>query len=268
MLAVRHQRAQGALLVRFKARDGQTVLDDLRQDGCLKARFPRPVDFAEVTLLNSSGGVAGGDRLSATIALGEGASATVTAQAAERFYRALAEPSHVRNAISVERGAAAEWLPQETILFDRSALDRRLDIDLAEDARFLGVEMLVFGRAAMGEVVRDLRLADTITLRRAGRLIWHDALRFSGDPSAALGRAAVGQGAIAVATLIYAAADASARRDEVRTALAEFDAGVSLLDGLLVARIVAPDGEVLRAAVTAALTCLRDGRALPRVWGC
>jgi urease accessory protein len=128
--------------------------------------------------------------------------------------------------------------------------------------------MLVFGRAAMGEIVRDVQLADTITLRRNGRLIWHDALRFVGDPSAALRRAAVGHGAVGVASLLYAGADAGARRDGLRTVLAGFNAGVSLLDGLLVARIVAADGETLRAAVVAGLACLRDGRDLPRVWRC
>jgi urease accessory protein len=263
-----HQRAKGRVLVRFKSRDGITVIDDLRQEGCLKARFPRPVDFTEAVLLNSSGGVAGGDRLSAEIAVGEGASACISAQAAERFYRALAEPSYVRNSLRVEAGATAEWLPQESILFDRSALDRRLDIDLAADGRFLGVEMLVFGRAAMGESVRDVQLADTITIRRDGRLIWHDALRFVGDPSAALSRAAVGQGAIAVASLLYAGADAAMRRDDLRAVLTGFEAGVSLVGDLLVARIVAADGEILRAAVVQALACLRDGRDLPRVWRC
>lgn len=263
-----HQRAKGRVLVSFKARDGLTVIDDLRQEGCLKARFPRPVDFTEAVTLNSSGGVAGGDRLLAEIAVRAGAQACITAQAAERFYRALAEASHVRNAVRVEAGAMAEWLPQESILFDRASLDRRLDIDLSEDSRFLGAEMLVFGRAAMGESVRDVQLADTISIHRAGRLIWHDALRFAGDPSAALARAAVGQGAIAVASLLYAGADAAARCDGLRTSLAAFDAGVSLLDGLLVARIVAADGEALRMAVIAGLACLRDGRALPRVWRC
>ena len=84
-----HQRATGSLHVAVKRRGPASVLADLRQDGCLKARFPRPVDWTEVVTLNSSGGVAGGDRLQSAFAVGDGARATFASQAAERFYRAL-----------------------------------------------------------------------------------------------------------------------------------------------------------------------------------
>ena len=265
-----HQRARGAVLVAMKRRGEATVLDDLRQEGCLKLRFPRPQNWAEAVLLNSSGGVAAGDALSAEIVAGPGTQLCVSAQAAERFYRAVPDslPSRVRNTIRVADGAALEWLPQETILFDQSSLDRVLDISLEEGARFLGVEMMIFGRRAMGESVRQVELSDTIRLRRAGRLIWHDAIRFTGNPSEALAQAAIGRGAIALASLLYAAPDAESRLPELRAALAPFEAGVSLLDGLLTARILAPEGATLRAAVLAGLATLRDGRAMPRVWGC
>ena len=130
------QRASGELRLSVKRRGGCSVLDGLRQAGCLKARFPRPVvpGWFDATTVNTSGGVVGGDRLSSTISVGHGARATISAQAAERFYRALpgSAPSKVRTSVSVGPDAAAEWLPQETILFDRSsAVDRRLAIDVA-----------------------------------------------------------------------------------------------------------------------------------------
>jgi len=265
-----HQRARGAVLVAMKRRGEVTVLDDLRQEGCLKLRFPRPQNWAEAVLLNSSGGVAAGDALSAEIVAGPGTQFCVSAQAAERFYRAVPDslPSRVRNTIRVAEGAALEWLPQETILFDQASLDRVLDISLEEGAQFLGVEMMIFGRRAMGESVQQVALSDTIRLRRAGRLIWHDAIRFTGNPSEALAHAAIGHSAIAMASLLYAAPDAESRLPELRAALEPFEAGVSLLDGLLTARILAPEGATLRAAVLTGLAVLRDGRALPRVWGC
>src|ERR1700734_2515840 len=117
------QRATGELRVSVKRRDGESVLDGLRQAGCLKARFPRAVapGWFDVTTLNTSGGVVGGDRLELAFSLGQGAHATITAQAAERFYRALpgSAPSVVRTKLEIGAAAAAEWLPQETILFDR-----------------------------------------------------------------------------------------------------------------------------------------------------
>jgi len=139
-----HQRAVGELRVAVKYRDGLTVLDNPRQMGCLKARFPRAVASArlDVTTLNTSGGVAGGDLLDSAFAIGPGARATIAAQAAERFYRALpgSAPSRIQTRVAVAQGAAAEWLPQETILFNDSLAERRLEVDLAPDAWFLGVD--------------------------------------------------------------------------------------------------------------------------------
>ncbi len=254
----------------MKLRDGITTLSDLRQDGCLKARFPRSVDWTEAVTLNSSGGVAGGDTLTARFRVQAGARATFAAQAAERFYRVLpGQPSStVRTEIDVEAGACAEWLPQETILFDRSAMDRVLTVNIAKGGWFLGIETLVFGRSAMGETVTTARIADTIRIRIDGKLVLHDAIRIDGEVAHALTRAAIGQGAAAVATLVLAGADAAWQLDDLRTALAPFEAGVSCWNGVLVARIAAKDGASARAAIAAGLAVLRDGRALPRVWNC
>ncbi len=267
-----HQRARGSLLVRVGVRDGRTVLRDLFQEGCLKARFPRGEGWMEAVMLNTSGGVAGGDALDGRFVVEAGAQATFSAQAAERFYRALPDSpaSAIDTRIELAGGAAAEWLPQETILFDRCAVARRLAVSLAADAWFLGVESLVFGRAAMGERVRTGRISDTIAVRRNGRLVLHDAIRLSGEVGAALGGPATARGAGAVATLVHVAPDAEARLDDLRAAWdgAPAEAGASAWDGMLVGRVVARDGAALRVAVTRGLQALRGSRPLPRVWMC
>ncbi len=168
----------------------------------------------------------------------------------------------------MEAGAALEWLPQETILFDRCALDRRLEVDLAADARFLGVETLVFGRTAMGERVRHGWLRDLIRVRRGGELLLHDAIRLDGEIDAALRRPAIGGGAGVVATMVYVAPDAGRKLDAVRAALGPAEAGASVWNGMLVARILGSDGASVRVTVTAALEVLREARPLPRVWLC
>jgi urease accessory protein len=266
------QRATGELRVSVKRRGDESVLDGLRQAGCLKARFPRSVmpGWFDATTVNTSGGVVGGDRLHSVISVGEGARATIAAQAAERFYRALPDsaPSMVRTTVEIGPNAAAEWLPQETILFDRCALDRQLVIDMAPGSWFLGVEMLVFGRAAMGERVVMARLRDLIRVRRRGDLLLHDAVRLDGEVDQVLQRTATAGAARAVATLVHVAPDAEARLDEVRAALCGLDCGASAWSGMLIARILAPDGATARRGVMAALTVLRDGRPLPRVWLC
>jgi len=267
-----HQRARGTLRLSFKRRDTATVLDGLRQEGCLKARFPHTEQgsWTGAVTLNSSGGVAGGDVLDTTITAGPGTQATVASQAAERFYRALpgTAPAQVSTALHVTPGASLEWLPQESILFDRCAVKRRLIVDLAGDAWFLGVEQLVFGRAAMGETVREASFRDLIQVRRDGRLLLHDAIRFDGSVQSLLNRRATGGAARGVATLVHVTPDAETKLDPLRQALAGHDAGASVWDGMLVARVVAPDGACLRAAIVAGLAALRGGRPLPRVWLC
>jgi urease accessory protein len=284
------QRAVGELRVAVKRSRAETVLDELRQAGCLKARFPRRLvpGWMDIVMLNTGGGVAGGDRLDLSIGVGAGAQATIAAQAAERFYRARAgdAPSKVRTHLTVEAGAALEWLPQETILFDQSAVDRRLEVDLAADARFLGVETIVFGRTAMGELVRQGWLRDLIRVYRDSDLLLHDAIRIDGDIDATLQRAAVATGAKVVATIVYVAPDTAEKLVVLRSTVLSTpqpsrppspprlpaheptEAAATVRNGMLIARILGPNSASVRRTVIAALTVLRENRPLPRVWLC
>ncbi|HMG49939.1 MAG TPA: urease accessory protein UreD [Inquilinus sp.] len=271
-LAVPLARARGRLDLAFKRRGAETVLDVLFQEGCAKARFPRQEAGAltGAVLLNTAGGLTGGDRLIQSVRWGDGTAATVVGQAAERIYRSLGDAAVIGTRLVVEAGATAEWLPQETILFDRARLDRDLQIDLHGDAEFLGVEAIVFGRTAMGETVRQGVLRDAWRIRRDGRLLYADVLAVDGDPAAALDRPGLGRGARAVATLLFVAPAAATLIDPLRAALAGAQglAGASAWNGLLVARFAAPDGAVLRRDLISALGVLRAGRPLPRVWQC
>ncbi len=265
------QRSQGELRVELRRRDERTVLDTLYQSGCLKARLPRPEsdDRAEVVTLNVSGGVAGGDRLDSAFRVGEAGRAVIASQAAERFYRAVpGSVALVRTKIDAAADAFVEWLPQASILFDGAALDRRLDVDLADDACFLGAESLLFGRAAMGETVRQAWLRDGIRIRCGGSLVLNDAVRLDGDVDALLRRRAIGGGATALATLWYLGSDVGDRLRQLREIETDCELGCSAWNGMLVARMLAADGATLRASLIAALAVLRDARPLPRVWLC
>lgn len=265
------QRAVGELRVVLRVRDRHTVLDGLRQVGCLKARFPRPEcrDWSTVVTLNTSGGIAGGDALASSFELQPGARATIASQAAERFYRALpgSVAASVNTRIAVATGGAVEWLPQETILFDRCALDRSLEVELTEDASFLGIETLVFGRTAMGETVQHAWLRDGIRLRRDGKLVLKDTIRMAGEVARLLQRTATAGGAGASATIWFVARDAEARLAAVRAVLPD-EAAASAWNGMLVTRLLANNAAALRLTTTAVLHVLRDGRPLPRVWLC
>ena len=266
------QRATGDLRMSVKRVGAETSLHGLRQAGCLKARFPRRVTpgWLDAVMLNTGGGVAGGDQLSVAVEAGPDTQVTITAQAAERFYRSLSpdQPSVVRTQLTVAPGSSLEWLPQETILFDRSALDRRLDIGIADTGRFLGVETVVFGRTAMGETLREGYLRDLIRIRHGGVLKLHDAVRLDGQVHDLLRCPAIAGGANSVATLVYVAPDVDAVLPAVRSALDGAEAGASAWNGMLVVRILGADSAAVRRCVIAALAVLRGNRPLPRVWLC
>ncbi len=266
-------RAQGELRLGFKRRGALTVLDTLYQQGCAKARLPNPEPggWKSAVAINTSGGLTGGDRMSVAVEWGKGAQAVVAGQAAEKIYRASTDSARVRTRLTLAAGAQAEWLPQETILFDRASLDRDTVVSLMPDSEFLGLESVVLGREAMGESVRAGKLRDAWRIQRGGRLIYADVVALEGDIAATVERAAIAAGARAFATILLVAPDAGRRLDGVRAVLEELEeaqGGASCWDGLLAVRLLARDGESLLAAIRAALAVLRDGRALPRVWRC
>ena len=262
------QRAKGELSLSFRHHSGITRVAEFYQSGCLKTRLPRPQNpaIAEAVTLNISGGVAGGDTLSTCIEIGPHARLSIASQAAERIYRALAEPARITTRITVQAGATAEYLPQETIFFDGFALTRSLDIHLDETANFLGLESYIFGRRAMGETVASGFLRDRITLNRHNKPILQDMTRLDGDISAKLSRRATAGGATAMATLILAGPGASTHLPALRAALAGAQAGASAFEGIILARLLAPDSFSLKKSLRAALAAIRGTRPLPRVW--
>jgi urease accessory protein len=266
-------RSRGTLRLSFKRYREKTVFGGLYQQGCLRARMPRSDsgNFAEAVVMNTSGGLTGGDRIALTAEWRPGTAASICSQAAEKIYRTLSGPVDVSNTLHVGPAAAAEWLPQETIFFNGAALNRSLEVHLHESSSFLGIESVVFGRTAMREEVLSGHMRDAWRIFRGGRLLYADVFQLNGAISEQLNRSAIGAGARAFATIIHTAHRiAQDLLDALRDALAHARgrAAASLWNGILAARFVAQDGEALRHDITQALSVLRNGRALPRVWQC
>ena len=258
------QRARGAGRIAGAADGGRTRLRRLYQEGCGKIRLPTSRD-CEAVLINSSGGLTGGDRLDWSAEVGAGASLTLTTQACEKVYRARDGEATTTVSLTVGEGACLDWLPQETILFNGGALCRRLEADLAAGARLLAAESVVLGRTAMDETVRRGAIRDRWRIRRDGRLVFADDIRLAGSIADISARAAVLSGARTFASLLLVAEDAERLLKPLRAALGTLG-GASAFDGKLFARLAAPDGFILRKALLPALEVLRDGRPLPRVW--
>jgi urease accessory protein len=260
-------RARGSVAFDVHARDGVTRRGALHESGSLRVRFPSPEgEGLSAVLVNTAGGIAGGDRFDVEIGVNEGARLILTTAAAEKVYRATAEAAQLNIALKIAAGAHLAWLPQETILFDRAKIARNIDIDLAEGASLLACEIVVFGRTAMGETMRQGSFVDRWRVRRGGRLVFAETVRLEGDIGAKLARPAVANGAAAIATALIVPGD-EALLERVRELSDAFggEVGVSSWNGLAMARFCAQDAARLRADMMAVLGRASHG-PLPRLW--
>jgi urease accessory protein len=261
-------RAAGAVRVRFAAAPRGTEAAELSETGGFRVRFPK-VGPCEAVIINTGGGMTGGDSLAVGLSLDAGTDATVTSQSAEKVYRSDGPPARVAVSATLAEGAALAWLPQETILFSGARLARTLDVAMPEDASLTIAEAIVFGRLAMGETMGEGALSDRWRVRRGGRLLFAENLDLAGPLAGLLARPAVGGGARAVATVLHVSTQAPALIEPVREILDStgVDAGASAWNGMLVIRLADRDPARLRSALARALRPLRPG-PLPRVWQC
>ena len=260
-------RARGAVRFDVQQADGVTRRRELHESGSLRVRFPSPeAEGLSAVFVNTAGGVAGGDHFEIEIAAGAGSRLVVTTAAAEKVYRAAGPAAQLDISLTAAAGSHLGWLPQETILFDRARVSRRIDIDLAESASLLLCEIVVFGRAAMGERMLSGEFVDRWRLRRGGRLVFAETVRLDGDIGAKLAKPAIANGGVAVGTALIVPGD-EALVERIRELSSSFggEVGISCWNGFAMARFCAQDAARLRSDMMAVLG-RASGAALPRLW--
>jgi urease accessory protein len=260
-------RARGAVSFDVRLQDGATRRRRLHESGSLRVRFPSPEgDGLSAVLVNTAGGIAGGDRFDIEIAAGEGARLMLTTAAAEKVYRATGPAAELNIALRLAGRAHLSWLPQETILFDRARMSRRIDVDLAEGSSLLLCEIVVFGRAAMGERLRSGEFVDRWRVRRGGRLVFAETVRLEGDIGEKLNRPAIAKGGVAIGTALIVPGE-EALVERIREAADVFagEVGISAWNGFAMARFCAQDAARLRADMITVLG-RASSSALPRLW--
>jgi urease accessory protein len=253
------QRSMGRLALEI-GKSGAVVR--LREEGCAKLRLPtRALGQApEAIIINTSGGLAGGDNFE--LKAKAASDLCLTTQAAEKIYRSLGQETKVSTRLVGLGKARLLWLPQETILFDGARFKRSLDVELAEGATFLAVETVILGRRAMGENLTDFFFHDRWRILRAGRLVYADDVRL--DATRVQGPAAL-NGAGAFATLVFVGPGTESFLEPLREIIGA-GGGVSAWDGKLIARLAGVDGFDLRKTLIPALKLLAAPSGLPKVW--
>ena len=261
-------RAMGRIALSVAAASGQSRRARVHEAGSLRVRFPNPADSAqlEAVIVNTAGGMTGGDRFDIEAAVGADARLCLTGAAAEKIYRSLGPDTRVGVKLAVGPGAALAWLPQETILFDHARLRRTIDLDVAQDASVLLAEGIVFGRSAMGEAVTCGHLFDRWRVRVSGKLVFAETTRLDGEITQRMNEAAIAAGGAGVASVLKLPGDEDAAA-AIRALQPSFvgEVGVSSWNGLALARLVAPDGAALHHDLLSVLTTWSTGK-LPRLW--
>ncbi len=260
-------RATGRIVLSVAVAAGRSRPARVHEAGSVRVRFPHGNDRAlDAVLVNTAGGMTGGDRFDLDIKVGAGAELGITTAAAEKIYRSLGPHTAIDVKFEIEPGGKLAWLPQETILFDRARLRRRIDVDLAHDAGVLLAESTVFGRSAMGETVVSGFFLDRWRVRVGGALVFAESIRLDGGIEERLAEGAVGAGGAAIASVLKIPGN---EKDvaAVRAIPKDFagEVGASAWNGLVAVRCVAGDGAALRHDVTRVLTALGSA-PLPRLW--
>ena len=260
-------RAKGDAQITVRQVSGVTRLSRFYQAGSSKMMTPKAsVSGLDCVLVNTAGGVTGGDAFSFTATAEADTRLTLTTQAAERAYKAQpGSTGAIQNQLRIEKDARIDWLPQETIFFEGASIMRRLEIDLHESATLLAVEPVILGRPAMGEKIHNLRYSDQWRVRKGGRLIFADAVRVVGDADQISNRLATLNGAGAYANLLYVSPEADAFLDPLRNLMNGFGGVSRIRPGVLAARLVAATGYELRRKLIPVMEHLR-GCNLPKVW--
>ena len=260
------QRARGTIDLAMKS----GKLDRFYQSGSAKIFMPKTyAQTIEAVLVNTAGGLTGGDEFAVRLDADGDTHLTVSTQTAERVYRALgSQNAEMRVNMTVTGGATLHWLPQETILFDGARFMRHLDVQMDEGASFFAIEMMVFGRTAMQETVRQASICDQWRVWRDGRLIHAEAFRLDGQIFQKLHQKASAAGNVCFATMIYVSTDAETKAEAVReffNSFTDVEAAVSAWNGKLVIRSLCNDTARLKKLLVLFIEHFRQ-IANPRVW--
>lgn len=262
------QRARGCVEVSFVGVRGETTLSNLYQSGSLKALIPKSFRSAkEAILINTGGGIVGGDQLSISISGGNSTETWITSQASEKVYKSAGDMSRVEIDLTLGDNASSYWCPQEMILFDKSKLCRRMNFNVENSSNLLIVENVIFGRITSGEFSANCYFSDQWRIKRDQKLVLAENFLVTGSESL-YGKANLGNNKC-VCTVIYVSLEAEGYLKQMREIMSErkLTGGASSWNNCLLGRVVAEDPSTIKHFTKLLLELFSNHKGfIPRVW--
>jgi urease accessory protein len=177
-----------------------------------KALYPEGPELCHVIILHPPGGIAAGDELHIQAAFQDQSAALITTPGATRWYGSHgfhgqpdqhghgshggqhdhgSQGSHGSTHAYIGRQAQqhigltvhgdCEWLPMETIVFDRAVVNSSIDINCSANGRMIGWDTLIFGRQSCGEDFLQGLFHQNISCRFDNTLVWQERTRLAGN---------------------------------------------------------------------------------------
>ncbi|MGE5615328.1 MAG: urease accessory protein UreD [Bacillota bacterium] len=263
------------LALAFERRGARTVLARREHEGPLvvqKALYPEGDGICHAIVVHPPGGVAGGDELTLSVDVAGDAQALLTTPGAAKWYRSLGASARQQVSLRVHEGAALEWLPQESIVFDGAIADISLDADLAPRSSLIAWDIVCLGRAASGERYERGECRLRTRVRRGGQLVWFDRAAFRGGDRVLHAPAGLDGHTVFGTMIACLTNDCAPHRASWREcAPAEGEGAISLVDGLLVARYRGDAAEAARRYFAELWARVREpalgvAAVAPRIW--
>lgn len=227
-----------------------------------KALYPEGEATCHAIIVHPPGGVVAGDELRLRAELGPHANALLSTPGAAKWYRSNGEVASQRLELQVAHGATLEWMPQETIFFNQANVLLETYVTLAGDARYLGCDILCFGRTARGERFTQGRIQQRMRIMRDGQPLWLEQGMLAGGSAAMqspLGMAGrtVCASLVAVGPALGSERLAALRAVCMQAAGGEGSVGATQLKGLVLVRFLGDASETARQVMLAAWHLLR-----------
>lgn len=263
------QTLEGSLLASlslgFSDDNGTTRLTHREHTGPLlvqKPLYPEGERCCHVIVVHPPGGIVGGDRLRLNVNLGGGAQALLSTPGAAKWYRANGRISRQHVELHGHAGAAIEWLPQETIIFDHADVVLETNVSLHPEARFIGCEILCFGRTASGERFSQGKVRQRYAVHVGGKLLWLEQGTLVANSDTMNGPLGLAGHTVCASLLCVGAPPQRDLIDAVRAAIAPLaepgaQFGATHMKSLLMVRYLGDRSEVARQVMMAAWKVLR-----------
>ncbi|MBF6058889.1 urease accessory protein UreD [Thiomicrorhabdus heinhorstiae] len=254
----------------------KTVVKDKQHFGPLVLQRPyyQEPDRPTILVIHPPGGLVSGDQLMIKVTMQPGSKGLISTPAATKFYRSLGKTTTQTQSVEVSENCDLEWLPQETLFFDRVNAENTLVFNLqSADCRLIAWDIVGLGRPAMQENFRQGFLTQSLTINLSGSPIFIDRFCLSGEDELLDSAFALG-GATLMATMLFYHPDVKVLQQLKERLLNKSWAGlcgITLLENVLVLRTLDCDLEEIKARLieawqTARLSVIGVEPVYPRIW--